>query len=60
MGWPFPLAGSWGMGVRPPWLAAGAGQAVRAAILVRLWARTPCPVQIRAPSVVSIMVRSHP
>ena len=23
---------------------------------MRLWARTPCPVQIRAPSVVSIMV----
>lgn len=37
-----------------------AGQAVRVAILVRLWAKTPCPVQIRAPSVVSIMVRSHP
>src|SRR5215207_8756379 len=28
-------------------------QAVRAAILVWLWARAPCPTQIRAPSVLS-------
>src|ERR1700756_4948640 len=27
------------------------GYAARALILTRLWARTPCPVQIRAPSV---------
>jgi hypothetical protein len=39
---------------------ASSGQAVRVAILVRLWAKTPCPIQIRAPSVVSIMVRSQP
>ena len=30
------------------------GQAARALILTRLWARTPCPTQIRALSVVSI------
>jgi hypothetical protein len=28
------------------------GQAARALILTRFWARTPCPTQIRAPSVV--------
>ena len=38
----------------------GPVQAARALILTRLWARTPCPVQIRAPSVLSIRVRSHP
>src|SRR3954452_2302200 len=27
------------------------GQAARALILIRLWVRTPCPVQIRAPCV---------
>jgi hypothetical protein len=35
-------------------------QAARALILARLWARIPCPVQIRAPSVPSRRVRSHP
>src|SRR5690348_15228161 len=35
-------------------------QAARPAILTRLWARTPCPVQIRAPSRSSRRVRSHP
>lgn len=28
--------------------------------MIRLWARIPCPVQIRAPSVVSIRLRSEP
>jgi len=44
----FAVSGPWGF------------QAVRAAILTRLWARTPWPVQILAPSVPSIRVRSHP
>jgi len=35
-------------------------QAARVAILTRLWARTPCPVQIRAPSRSSRRLRSHP
>ena len=34
--------------------------AARALILMRLWVRTPCPVQIRAPSVPSMRVRSQP
>src|SRR3954447_17623754 len=32
----------------------------RALILIRLWARTPCPAQILAPSLPSMRVRSHP
>src|SRR5258706_3799941 len=36
------------------------GQVARAAILTRLWARIPCPVQIRAPSVPSRRLRSQP
>jgi hypothetical protein len=44
-----------GTGVSP-----GADQPARTVILTRLWAKTPCPTQVRAPSVVSIMVRSHP
>lgn len=35
-------------------------QAVRAAILTRLWAMTPCPTQILAPSVPSMRLRSSP
>ena len=35
-------------------------QAVRAAILVRLWVKTPCPVQVFAPSRLSRWVRSQP
>ena len=34
--------------------------AVRAAILVRLWVKIPCPVQVLAPSRVSRRVLSHP
>lgn len=56
--------GSFGLIGRSGWEGAGVtrglGQAVRVAILVRLWANTPCPIQVRAPSVVSIMVRSQP
>ena len=37
-----------------------AGHAARALILTRLWARTPCPVQIRVPSVPSMRERSQP
>jgi hypothetical protein len=32
--------------------------AARALILTRLWVRTPCPVQIRAPRVASMRARS--
>jgi hypothetical protein len=32
----------------------------RALILVRLWVQTRCPVQIRAPSVPTMRVRSQP
>src|SRR5260370_30214570 len=35
-------------------------QAIRAAILVRLWVKTPCPVQVFAPSRLSRRVRSQP
>lgn len=35
-------------------------QPAMAAILIRLWARTPCPAPIRAPSRSSRRVRSHP
>ncbi len=41
-------------------LGIGGRQAVRVAILTRLWARMPCPTQILAPSVPSIRLRSRP
>src|SRR6185369_3531818 len=49
-GWADPLLIFVGCGVSSP----------RALILTRLWARTPCPVQIPAPSMSSRWVRSHP
>jgi hypothetical protein len=40
--------------------APGVFQAVIVAILTRLWVKTPCLVQGRVPSVVSMRLRSHP
>lgn len=38
----------------------GPGHAARLLILMRLWVRMPCPVQIRVPSVPSMQERFQP
>ncbi len=48
------------LGLLPCSSVSGSCQPARAPILTRLWARTACPAQIRAPSVPSIRVRSQP
>jgi hypothetical protein len=42
------------------WIFVVGGQPARVPIFTRLWARMPCPVQVRVPSVPSRRLRSHP